>query len=64
MENFLSIDQVTDLTGLSKNTIYRYMKTGAFPAQIHMGSRNVCWMAAEVYLWVGNCIDNRNVNTL
>ena len=39
-------------TGLSRATIYRYIKRKLFPPQRRIGPNRVGWLAAEVIAWV------------
>ena len=49
----LRIAAVVDKTGLSKRTIYRWMKQGKFPAQFSLGnSRIVAWNLAHIEKWI------------
>ena len=38
--------------GLSRTTIYRLMRAGAFPAPIRVGQRSVRWPEKEVEEWL------------
>ena len=49
----LRIAAVVDKTGLSKRTIYRWMKQGKFPAQFSLGnSRVVAWHSTQIDSWI------------
>jgi len=49
----LRIAAVVDKTGLSKRTIYRWMKQGKFPAQFNLGnSRVVAWNSTQIDSWI------------
>ena len=39
-------------TGLSRATIYRYIRRKLFPPQRRIGPKRVGWLAAEVIAWV------------
>lgn len=43
--------QVTERTGLPKNTIYDHVKRGLFPAQIKIGC-SVFWLESDVEAWI------------
>jgi prophage regulatory protein len=47
-----SIKTVILKTGLSRPSIYRYMKRGQFPPRRRVGPNRVGWLAAEVIAWV------------
>lgn len=50
----LSMKILVRATGLSKSTIYAYVKLGQFPAQIKLGIRRVGWLEHEVQEWLKN----------
>ncbi|MBT2766134.1 AlpA family phage regulatory protein [Stenotrophomonas sp. ISL-67] len=43
--------QVSERTGLPKNTIYDHVKRGLFPAQIKIGC-SVFWLESDVEGWI------------
>ncbi len=47
-----NIETVSLRTGLSRATIYRYIKRKLFPPQRRIGPNRVGWLAAEVIAWV------------
>ncbi len=57
---FLRLDQVIDLTGLSRSSIYLAVSEGRFPKQIALGARSVAWVSNEIEEWMERCINNRN----
>ena len=44
--------QVQARTGLSRSTIYDYIRAGRFPAPVRVGDRAVGWVAGEVDAWL------------
>jgi prophage regulatory protein len=42
-------------TGLSRPSIYRYMKRGKFPPRRRVGPNRVAWAPAEVLAWIEGC---------
>ncbi|MFM2589494.1 helix-turn-helix transcriptional regulator [Vibrio sp. TBV020] len=48
----IRLDEVRDIVGLSRATIYRFIKQGDFPKQISLGGRAVAWDEREVFDWV------------
>jgi prophage regulatory protein len=42
-------------TGLSRASIYRYIKRGRFPARRRVGPNRVAWVPAEVVAWIEGC---------
>ena len=39
-------------TGLSRSTLYAYVKAGDFPRQRKLGPRRVGWLASDVRRWM------------
>ena len=50
--SFLRHKQVETRTGLSRSTIYHYIKDGVFPKPVPLGPRAVGWLEAEVSGWI------------
>ena len=49
---FLPRKQVETRTGLSRSTIYQYVKDGAFPKPVRLGLRAVGWLESDVSAWI------------
>lgn len=45
-------NQVEELTGLARSTLYDYIKQGQFPPPIRLGRRAVGWRYEEVETWI------------
>lgn len=43
---------VEAMTGLSRSTIYEYMRVGTFPEPIRLGAKAVGWLEHEVVAWI------------
>ena len=52
MDRFIRIKEVSEITGLAKATIYRYVNAGKFPRPIPLGGRRVAWTRAELQAWM------------
>ena len=48
----LRLPQVSELTGLSRSTIYMRIAQGLFPKPVSLGSRAVGWRSSEVDEWL------------
>ena len=44
--------QVQQRTGLSRSTLYQYIKDGGFPAPVQLGPRAVGWLESDVSDWI------------
>lgn len=51
-EKLLTIDQVVEVTTLSKTEIGRRIEIGEFPKQIKLGPKRVAWVGSEVEAWI------------
>ena len=49
---FLRISEVIRRVGVSRPTIYRWMKEGNFPKQIEIGANSVVWLESDVTKWM------------
>ena len=49
---FLRRKQVESRTGLSRSTIYQYVKDGVFPKHVPLGPRAVGWLESDVSGWI------------
>ena len=53
MENrLLRRREVEKLTGLSRSTIYRMLKTGQFPQPVRIGRKAVRWRLRDIIAWM------------
>jgi prophage regulatory protein len=44
--------QVQQRTGLSRSTLYQFIRDGAFPAAVPLGPRAVGWLESDVSDWI------------
>ncbi len=52
VKQILRRKQVEQMTGLSRSTIYQWIKNGYFPAPFTLGRRSVGWEMAEIQDWI------------
>lgn len=56
----LRLPQVKARTGLSRTSIYNYMRGDErFPSSVRLGARSVGWVNQEVDAWLGSRISAR-----
>lgn len=48
----LRTKEVTTITGLSRMTIYRLERAGAFPARRKLGKNSVAWLDEDIASWI------------
>lgn len=58
----IHLAEVKAMTGVSKATIYRWTKTGKFPAPAKIDGI-ARWSRAEVSEWIAQALANRKVHT-
>ena len=51
LERLLTIREVTMVTSLHKNTIYRRIAEGLFPQPMRISANRVAWRASDVVRW-------------
>jgi prophage regulatory protein len=54
----LPIKAVIEFTSLSRATLYRHIKRGAFPQPIKIGERRVVWRGDDINAWLASCLEN------
>lgn len=45
-------EEVSQLTGLARATIYKKVADGSFPPPIRLGTRSVGWRLSDVVAWL------------
>ena len=51
-ERLLRLPELKTVTGLSRSTIYSWIKDGTFPRQVKLGERAVAWRESEIDEWL------------
>ena len=55
---FIRLDNVLEVTGLSRSHLYHLISQGLFPMQINLcGGRAVAWVESEVQDWIDSRIE-------
>jgi len=49
---FLRLNQVVEKIGISRSTVYLYLKQGRFPEPVHLSERLVAWVESEIDNWM------------
>ena len=60
--SFYRFNQLTDLIGVSKTTIYRWIDSGKFPNYIKIGDRAIGWRVDDVHEWIESRASDQEVN--
>lgn len=53
-ERILRLDEVTQMVGVSRTTLWRMERKGDFPARIPLSSRSVGWRSIDIDNWMKN----------
>ena len=51
-ERLVRMPELISLIGLSRATVYRYIKSGNFPAPMQLSKRCVAWKASSINDWL------------
>ena len=57
--SFIRLEQVKARTGLSRSTLYAYIRDGRFPAPVSISERCVAWVEGEIDRWMAERIASR-----
>jgi prophage regulatory protein len=57
--SFIRLEQVKARTGLSRSTVYAYMRDGRFPSPVTISDRYVAWVENEIDAWIAERIASR-----
>ena len=55
-EYILRLPEVRKRTGLSRSSIYAFMKEGKFPPSTRLGQRSIGWAASTIDAWIAERI--------
>lgn len=51
MQKYLSTAQVLQNLGVSKQTLWRWVRVGKFPAPVKLSERRIAWRERDVRAW-------------
>ena len=54
-DKFIKLPEVIARVGLSRATIYKYIKAGQFPPPISFGGRVSLWSEQRLFEWMERC---------
>lgn len=57
----IRINEVKELTGISRAYIYALSHKGEFPSPVKLSERSSAWVLEEVQEWIANRIEQRNL---
>ncbi len=53
-EKILRLSDVKARTGLSRSSIYAFMRAGTFPNSVSLGARSIGWLESTIDFWIAN----------
>ena len=53
--------EVSTITGLGISTLYKWMAEDKFPRSISLGGRSVGWIESEIFDWINQRIEERDL---
>ena len=56
---FLCFQEVLNLVGVTRSTLYRWMDAGTFPKQVLVGGNTVVWVESAVTAWLEDQMASR-----
>ncbi|MEZ3184869.1 AlpA family transcriptional regulator [Pseudomonas sp. LM13] len=59
----IRLQQVMQMTGLGRSTVYKYVSENWFPKPIPLGGRSVGWLESEVVEWIMARVSERDIRT-
>ena len=59
-KRIIRLPKVRNKTGLSRSTIYAFMKDGKFPSSISLSERTVGWLESSIDDWIDSKIQNQS----
>ena len=60
-KNILRIADVQERIGVSRGTIYTFIKNGTFPQKIQLGARAVGFLSSDIDVWLDERIEASKV---
>jgi prophage regulatory protein len=59
----IKLPEVMEMTGLSRSSIYAFVKKGDFPSPRKLGIRAVGWVLEEIVTWIENRKPNAAISS-
>jgi prophage regulatory protein len=60
MKKILRLNKTMEATGLSRSSIYSFIKQKQFPAQVNIGKRAVGWYSEDISNWLDERIKSQS----
>lgn len=59
----IRLQEVMEMTGLARSTVYKYIETGFFPRPVPLGGRSVGWLESEILEWILARVEERDAQS-
>ena len=56
-DRFIRVNDVMEITGLARSTVWRYVKSGKLPKPIKISNRYTAWRLSEIEAWMAEKIE-------
>lgn len=56
----IRLKEVTESTGLSRSSVYKFIAENRFPKSVSLGARSVGWIESEVQDWITARVEQRD----
>ena len=53
-DRLIRLKEVLTMVNISRSTLYRLIRSGAFPEPVRLGERVVAWWESEVRAWMAS----------
>lgn len=60
MDRILRLPEVKIRTGLSRSSIYSFIKESKFPKSVNIGIRSVGWLESDINSWISSKIPSNH----
>lgn len=62
-QSIIRLPDVKARTGLSRSSIYSFIKAGKFPNHVSIGARAVGWVSSEIDDWIASRVNASTYKT-
>ncbi len=53
-DRIMRIQEIIEITGVSRSTIWRMERRGEFPSRVPLGASSIGWLKSEINAWIKN----------
>lgn len=52
LERILKLKEVVSIVGISRSSVFNYIKKGLFPTSVSLGPRRIGWFESDIQDWI------------